>query len=180
MIKDTDKLLDNLGESITWIAMGVLFSKINLFENNKEEFEKFFHYVQDEENKWGCVENPDAAMLIHIAKNERRHIYDACIKVPFSQLLYLTSIKDKKSSKNPKLKKYLQTRYCMTGVWLDVVLEEKYQIPLQERIELFHHINNWIDSYQKGYLNNEMLNEMFKEDIQYDMAKGVDLSHQEV
>ena len=69
MIKDTDKLLDNLGESITWIAMGVLFSKINLFENNKEEFENFFHYVQDEENKWGCVENPDAAMLIHIAKN---------------------------------------------------------------------------------------------------------------
>lgn len=168
--RDIDnKLIENLGNSLAWIVMGVLEGKTEEFEYKTKKLNNFFYFVQDEKNR-----NPASCpeVLLDEAKYKRPYIYESCKKVPFSQLLVLSEIKGKNSSKNPHMKAYLQAGYCIIGVWIDSVLKEHYRMSIDSRKRIFEYINDWIDSYQKGYLSNKGINEMFIEDVGYDLARG--------
>lgn len=172
--RDADnRLIENLGNSLAWIVMGILEGKTEEFEFKTRKLNNFFYFVQDEKKNAPASE---PSILIEDAKNKRPYIYESCKKVPFSQLLRLAEIKGKNSSKNPHMKAYLQAGYCIIGVWVDNVLKNHYRMSVDSRKKIFEYINDWIDSYQKGYLSNKGINEMFIEDIGYDLEKGEKVS----
>lgn len=168
--RDIDnKLIENLGNSLAWIVMGVLEGKTEEFEFKERKLNNFFYFIQDEKKKAPANE-PE--VLIEEAKHKRVYIYESCKKVPYSQLLRLAEISPKNSSRNMNMKAYLQAGYCIIGVWIDSVLKEHYRMSIDSRKRIFEMINDWIDSYQKGYLSNKGINEMFIEDVGYDLARG--------
>lgn len=163
------ELIENMGHSLSCIVMGVLEAKTDEFEGKERKLNNFYFYVQDEKKKWH-LDTKDTSEIIDEAKGKRSHIYESCQRVPMSQLLYLA--KGRRYSANPNLKKYLQAGYCIIGVWMDTVLQEHYRMSVAARKEIFMHMNNWIDSYQKGYQSNEGVFELFREDLNYDLQKG--------
>lgn len=171
MRKIEDQLIENMGHSLSWICMGVLEGKTDEFGFKTQKLNNLFDFVQEEKRKWN-LDQVDTAEIIAEAKGKREHVYEACKQVPFSQLLNIAEVKGRQSSKNPLLKQYLQCGYCIIGVWLDTVLQEHYRMSLVKRKQVFSDMNNWIDSYQKGYLSNRDINQMFIEDIGYDLEKG--------
>jgi len=167
-----DYLIENIGNSLAWICLGVLEGKTEEFEFKTRKLNNFFKFIQDEKDKGEIKSDTETALILEEAKGKRSYIYETCQKIPFSQLLKIADVGPKQSSKNINLKAYLQAGFCIVCVWTDRVLQEHYRFNKSERAQVFETMIDWIDSYQKGYLSNKGINEMFIEDIGYDMEKG--------
>ena len=165
------KIIEDMGHSLSFLVLGVLEGKMDEFAFKTQKLNNFYQFVQAE--KYGWLEDKyDTHILITEAKGSRSHVYEACCKVPYSQLLRLAEVSPKKITKNPNLYACLQCGYCIVGVWTDRVLEQHYRMSKARRAEFFAILNDWIDSYWRGYLSNEGIREMFIEDIGWDLTTG--------
>lgn len=167
-----NQLIENMGNTLAWICMGILEGKTETFEGKPKKLDNFFWFVQEEKKKSEISTVEGTHEMIVEAKGKRAHIYESCKKIPFSQMLYIAEVKGRKSVANPNLKAYLQAGYLIIGVWMDRVLQDHYRMSKATRSEIFDIMVDWIDSYQKGYLSNAGINEMYIEDLGYDLAKG--------
>jgi len=173
--KNMNDLIENLGNSLSFIVMGVLEGKTDQFDLNLRKLCNFFDFIQEEKRQWKESER-DTDEIIADAKGKRKHIYEHCQKVSFSQLLFLARRGNTKVNVDANTKPCLQAGYLIIGVWVDKVLQEHYRLNKSQRIEIFDYINDWIDSYQRGYITDELINEMFIDDIGYDIIKGEKVS----
>lgn len=171
----TDNLILKIEETLTIIMMGVLEGKMDEFNEKEKKTINFYNFMQEEKLKW-INDEKSTVDLINEAKTTRVHIWESCQKIPFSQLLYIAEIKPGRSTRDVLLKKNLQAAYLIVSTWVDTVLQEHYRLPKARREFLFEHIVDWIDSYQKGYLNNELIKELFIEDLNYDIERGERIS----
>lgn len=164
-----NRLIEDMGHSLSFLVMGVLEAKTDEFEGRIKKLENLFFFVQEEKKLWNATDNTHE--ILDQAKGSRGHIWEACQQVPFSQLLYLTGQKKMKTA-NPNMKAYLQAGYCIIGFWMDKVLQEHYRFSLEKRKQFFRYLNDWIDSYQKGYLSNDGIKQQYIEDLGYDLERG--------
>ncbi len=168
---ETSELIETMGHSLSFLVMGVLEAKTDEFEYKERKLQNLFNFVQEEKQKWNL--EYQSWDIIGEAKTKRAHIYEAMQQVPFSQLLRLAEVKsNSKSSREPGLRMILQGGYCIIGVWIDTVLQEHYRFSVEKRKQFFAYLNDWIDSYQKGYLDNEGIRQQYIEDLGYDIVKG--------
>lgn len=166
-----DEYIESMGHDMAFIVMGVLATHGFQLEENYTKLCHCFDFIQEEKAKW-VNDEKDTSEIFDECKGKRNYIYEACQKVPFSQLLYISRINGKVACRNINLKAYLQAGYCIIGYWTDKVLQEHYRLNKAQRTEIFHWINEWIDSYQKGYQSNEGVRELYLELFNYDLVEG--------
>lgn len=169
---ETSDIIETLGHSLSFIVMGVLEAKLDEFNCRERKLANLFEFVQEEKRKWNL--DYETWDIIGEAKGKRKHVYEACQRIPFSQLLRLAEIRPGKgkSTDYKGIRVMLQGGFCIIGVWIDTVLQEHYRFSVEKRQQFFDYVIDWIDSYQKGYVNNEGIREQFLEDLNYDIVKG--------
>lgn len=170
-----NEMIEQMGTWLSLICMGVLEGKTDEFDANERKLNNLYNFVQEEKQKYH-QDIKTTQSIMEEAKGKRKHVFEACQQVPFSQLLLLAVAKGKKTSRDPRMKQYLQVGYCIIGVWLDTVLQEHYRMNVEQRKQIFADMNNWIDSVQKGYLTMDMIYGQFIEDMNYDLKRGCRVS----
>lgn len=167
-----DYYIESMGHDMAFIVMDVLATHGFQLEENYTKLCNCFNFIQEEKEKWTTDQKETSEIFDECKRGKRTYIYDACKEVPFSQLLYLAQINGKIKSRDVNLKAYLQAGYCIVGYWVDKVLQEHYRLNKAQRTDVFHWINERIDSYQKGFQSNEGVRELYLELFNYDLIDG--------
>lgn len=173
--KACDYMIDNIGNNMAWITCGVLES--HGIDSHQKDFVSpkrvcnFYKFVLEEKSNWEGYEN--YLEIVNISKEQKPYIYQGCLQIPFSQLLFLAEIKPGMSSKDPHMKAYLQCAWIVIMTWADEVLKKKYGMSLEKRIDFMTWVIDWIDSNQKKLFTVESINQIFIEDFGWDLDKGV-------
>jgi len=167
---ETSELIETMGHSLSFLVMGVLEAKTDEFEMNLVKLQNVFKFIQEEKAKWNLeYETWD---IIGEAKTKRTHVYEAMKQVPTTHLMRLAEIKRNHSTNSPGIRMILQGGYTIIGVWVDTVLQKHYRFTIEKRKQFFTYLNDWIDSYYRGYLDNAGIRQQFIEDLGYDILKG--------
>lgn len=168
-----DKLIEAMGESLSYICMGVLEAKTDEFEGKLKKLSNFHEYIQEEKAKGEITTDEGVNKLIDEAKGSRSYIFEFSEKIPLSQYLYIANITPRTASRNPNIRKYLQTGFLIVCVWIDRVLKQHYKaVSKAKRIQIYADMLNWIDSYQKKYQSNKGICELYREDLNYNILDG--------
>lgn len=167
---ETSELIETMGHSLSFLVMGVLEAKTDEFEMNLVKLQNVFQFIQEEKAKWNL--DYQTWDIIGEAKNKRTHVYEAMKKVPTTHLMRLAEIKPNHSTNCPGIRMILQGGYTIIGVWVDTVLQKHYRFTIEKRKQFFTYLNDWIDSYYRGYLDNAGIRQQFIEDVGYDILKG--------
>lgn len=170
--KVENALVDTMATSMAYICMGVMEAKTDAFEKRYKKLTNFHNYLAAENAKQEAQTPEGMWALVDEAKTKRPYVYEMVKKVPMSELLFLAEIKPKTASRNPDLKRDLQIALCIICVWIDRVLKEHYRFNKNERIEVFSHIANWINSYRRKFTSNKGIIEQYVLDLNYDLEKG--------
>lgn len=171
---ECNRLIERMGNSMAWITLGVIES--HAIDGNGKGFESirkisnFYDFVLEEKKNWQVED--DTAEIVRIAKEERPYIYQGSRDITTSQYFLLAGLKQGTSTKNPNIKIYLQVGWIIIMLWTDEVLKKHYRMSVEARIDVMTWVIEWIRNHQAKLMSLESINDIFIEELGWDLATG--------
>lgn len=168
---------NNVFEHLDYIFPAVLYDK---FGFNMEQIAKFQNESIAMQNAWKDKNDSDITTdsLLHYCTGTGIDIIGFVKGVPMSKKLYIASDENNKQVKLPTdVPQKTESVFILYLLFTVPVLIMSYSFKKELILSLFGFISDYIDSYQKKYVTNETIRQMFIEDENWDIVTGQPVSN---
>lgn len=167
---------DNLANHMAYIYTAILYDKYGMSLRKLQNF-----YGRVEGLRFKALDPSEELTFKHLIEycdvkkiNARQYVNS----IPFSQKIFLADVSNKQRAVIG-MDKNINIAFYTTIILVMPVLKETYKFSNKKIYEFLEYVKDYVDSYwrkQPGtnqrYLSDEILNQMFIDEVGYDLEKG--------
>lgn len=168
---------NNVFEHLNYIFPAVLYDK---FGFNVEQIAEFQNESIAMQNAWKDKNDSDITTetLLRYCTSNGIDIIGFIKDIPMSKKLYIASNENNKQTKLPvDAPQKAESVFILYLLFTVPGLIMSYSFEKESILSLFGFILDYIDSYQKKYVTNETIRQMFIEDENWDIVIGQPVSN---
>lgn len=159
--KMADKTITNIHRHLNLIAYMTLRDR---YDYGEKGLRKFWSKISSTFDAYANREVTSKELLTYCEVN-KIDVYGHINRIPFSQKMYLADAKRGYVGMN----KFIDASFIVFYGFVAVILKEEFCFDSEKVMEFFDHLDYYIDSYQRKYLDDNMIYEIISEECNIDL-----------
>lgn len=166
-----NNLIQNLFTHLQFMGYQNLHDR---FGFGNKRLKRFYEFLEKEFEKYSEGKLELDSLLMYCKKNDN-NIYDWIRTLPQSQKIKVSEFKAKKGT-SVNFMKGIDAGFLIYGTLSVVVLLREFNFSKPQAKKFLDEMAYYLDSYAKGYLNDELVNELMIEECKIDVINEIDYS----